>query len=362
MSEPINSADFVRWLRQENERLTAALAGPPAEAPTEAAIEQAILAAVAGMSGFNFELMSLAERDRHEAAVIAEAMDEYRLSLRAVPRPAAGPTPNPAPVPFVPTRSGEEPRPVTVHWPAPAGAGAPTERAYRAALAWFEKIGQPMGTTLTYDLVDTVLRSAAVPPGVARGEPEESPWTEAIENLIWAAEELRDQATSAASFWEEYVGPGEKDHPSDQCFRELRDLAEINSAIEDVRAAVASRLAGEPPDELTRIKTLINSPITDDFDMGVPLEAAHQVERWGTAHDSGKEPQDWFWLVGYLAGKCLRAHIDGNAEKALHHTISTAAVLRNWHRAIRGVNDMRPGIDGELAARGRPPAGEPEAG
>jgi len=96
--------------------------------------------------------------------------------------------------------------------------------------------------------------------------------------------------------------------------------------------------------ETERLRALINSPITEDFDYGVPLEATHQVERWGTAHDAGKGPEDWFWLVGYLAGKCLRAHLDGDTEKALHHTISTAAALRNWHRAIKGANDMRPAL------------------
>ena len=29
------------------------------------------------------------------------------------------------------------------------------------------------------------------------------------------------------------------------------------------------------------------------------------------------------------------AHLAGNKEKALHHTISTAAVLSHWHDAIQ---------------------------
>lgn len=86
-------------------------------------------------------------------------------------------------------------------------------------------------------------------------------------------------------------------------------------------------------------------PETEDFFKGVPLEAAHQRARWSNEHDSGKAPADWFWLVGYLAGKCLAAHVAGDSEKALHHTISTAAALANWHMAIKGAGSMRPGIE-----------------
>ena len=86
--------------------------------------------------------------------------------------------------------------------------------------------------------------------------------------------------------------------------------------------------------EAKRLDTLINNPHTDDFLESVRLEAAHQCERWGG--DGGKEPMDWFWLIGYLAGKCLAAHIKGDRDKALHHTISSAAALMNWHAAIKG--------------------------
>lgn len=97
-------------------------------------------------------------------------------------------------------------------------------------------------------------------------------------------------------------------------------------------------------DERDRLRALINSPITLDFLTGTANEITHQVERWGTVHDRAKEPADWFWLVGYLAGKVLRAHVDGDTEKALHHTISTAAALGNWHAHIRlGTSEMQPG-------------------
>jgi hypothetical protein len=91
---------------------------------------------------------------------------------------------------------------------------------------------------------------------------------------------------------------------------------------------------------------VINSPETADFMAGVPLEAAHQRDRWGAEHDAGKAPLDWFWLIGYLAQKAATAQIAGDTNKALHHTISTAAALANWHAAISGTDTrMRPGID-----------------
>lgn len=79
---------------------------------------------------------------------------------------------------------------------------------------------------------------------------------------------------------------------------------------------------------------LVNNPHTAEFLEAVKLEAAHQRDRWGDAHDRGKSAENWFWLVGYLAGKCLRACITGDKEKALHHTISSAAALANWFEAI----------------------------
>ena len=104
--------------------------------------------------------------------------------------------------------------------------------------------------------------------------------------------------------------------------------------------------------EYERLKALLNTPEIEDFDKAVPLEAVHQIEQWGAAHDAGKNPEDWFWLVGYLAGKALAAQKAGDTEKAKHHCISTAAALRNWHAHIRsGQSFMRPGIaEGERKA------------
>jgi hypothetical protein len=85
--------------------------------------------------------------------------------------------------------------------------------------------------------------------------------------------------------------------------------------------------------ELERLNAIINTPHTDDFLKSVSIEAEHQRRRWD---DSGKTPADWFWLVGYLAGKALNALIAGDQDKAKHHVITTAAALANWHLVLRG--------------------------
>lgn len=98
--------------------------------------------------------------------------------------------------------------------------------------------------------------------------------------------------------------------------------------------------------EVIGLKAVLNTPEIEDFDKAVPLEAAHQVIRWGVEHDGGKNPEDWFWLLGFLAGKALASAKAGDLEKAKHHCISSAAVLRNWHAHIRtGKSKMRPGIE-----------------
>lgn len=97
--------------------------------------------------------------------------------------------------------------------------------------------------------------------------------------------------------------------------------------------------------EVEDLRAQLNTPELHDFATGVISEAQHQRARWGSDHDAGKEPHDWFWLLGYLAGKALSAHQNGNPDKALHHTISSAAALANWHAAILGKTNMRPGID-----------------
>jgi hypothetical protein len=97
--------------------------------------------------------------------------------------------------------------------------------------------------------------------------------------------------------------------------------------------------------EIARLNAIINTPHTDDFLQAVSIEAEHQRQRWGTEDRAGKSPSDWFWLVGYLAGKALHASIAGDTEKAKHHIITTAAALANWHLFMFGKTDMRPGVE-----------------
>ena len=85
--------------------------------------------------------------------------------------------------------------------------------------------------------------------------------------------------------------------------------------------------------EVKRLTKIINTPLYEEFVEAIKAEAAHQVWRW-QKQDDEKEPQEWFWLIGFLSGKALRAHIDGDRRKALHHTISSAAALMQWHNAI----------------------------
>lgn len=121
----------------------------------------------------------------------------------------------------------------------------------------------------------------------------------------------------------------------------LRDLRTLAA---DMRAnGVLSGLAvvNASIKEIERLCGLFNTPHTDEFLKAVELEALHQRERWAAEHDAGKTDADWFWLIGYLAGKALN-----KPEKQLHHIITTAAACLNWHAGKTGTDTrMRPGTD-----------------
>ena len=120
--------------------------------------------------------------------------------------------------------------------------------------------------------------------------------------------------------------------------RRMREaVAEKNRALRERDEAVS---------EHRRLLDEINSPHTSDFLSAVNFEAVHQRERWGAEHDAGKEPQAWYWLLGYLSGKALAAGIKGDQDKMLHHIVSSAAALLNWHAHATGESTrMRPGIN-----------------
>src|ERR1700761_1481174 len=121
-------------------------------------------------------------------------------------------------------------------------------------------------------------------------------------------------------------------------------LAEMDPEAERIVVSIAMDDAGLAHDAERRFRALLsevetlraqlNTPEIHDFTSGVILEAQHQRARWGSEHDSGKDPQVWFWLLGYLGGQALKAALTGDHDKALHHCISSAAVLANWHAAL----------------------------
>lgn len=131
-------------------------------------------------------------------------------------------------------------------------------------------------------------------------------------------------------------------------------LQRIDSAIERITTGQgAMRVPPDPTDpdmvlsdcrrELERLQAVINTPQSGDFLRAVSIEAEHQRQRWGADTDAGKTPADWFWLIGYLGGKSLHAHAAGDMAKAEHHVITAAAACANWHLAMMGGTNMRPG-------------------
>ncbi len=116
--------------------------------------------------------------------------------------------------------------------------------------------------------------------------------------------------------------------------------------VELARISILETERDEARANLSEASKAWDGPDTSDFLEGTRLEAAHQIARWGVSHDAGKTAWDWFWLVGYLVQKAAVAAVEGDTEKAKHHTISTAATLLNWYSQLGGsATQMRPGID-----------------
>lgn len=123
--------------------------------------------------------------------------------------------------------------------------------------------------------------------------------------------------------------------------------------------------------ERDRLLALVNTPELVNFPKAVHLEAAHQLDRWGTEDRRGKEANDWFWLVGHLASRALEHHkeaerlvsqrhslffdqISYHREKAVHHCITAAAALNHWHASMLGKKTaMQPGHAPAIAAASR---------
>lgn len=160
---------------------------------------------------------------------------------------------------------------------------------------------------------------------------------EAVESVI-----LRALATLSDAHTRELAAKDANVTKLAQGFNEVLALKDVEiSALRAENSRLTAELA-QVRAERDRLHALVNSPELIDFQKAVVLEAAHQRERWGSDHDAGKTEADWFWLLGYVAGKAL-----SKPEKRLHHIITTAAVCANWHAATMGLTDMRPGISEE---------------
>ncbi len=92
--------------------------------------------------------------------------------------------------------------------------------------------------------------------------------------------------------------------------------------------------------EVYRLSGLINTPSIHPFLESVKMEAAHQLEH-RNMDDKMKTPFDWFWTCGYLCQKAASAAVAGDSDKALHHTISTAALMANWYNHLKDVADSK---------------------
>lgn len=129
--------------------------------------------------------------------------------------------------------------------------------------------------------------------------------------------------------------------------KKLRDAADFMQQA----SGVEPTWLREAADEIECLRALISRPYVGAWLDEILIEAAHQRDRWGNNHDQRKQPEDWFWLIGYLAGKALAAHKAGDDAKARHHTVSTGAVLAHWAAAIDGNEGVfRPGLGIEKIA------------
>ena len=150
-----------------------------------------------------------------------------------------------------------------------------------------------------------------------------------------------------------------------------RDLSVERGMEHPLMWLVSSALVGEghPPletlekmvKEMERMQSLFASRVFWNFVDGLEREAAEEMGRSRSAPDQEWQKEDWFWLIGWVVGKALQAHIRGDCEKALHHTVSSAAVLINWQAAFiargegtkaecsdaAGATEQRPGVGPE---------------
>lgn len=81
------------------------------------------------------------------------------------------------------------------------------------------------------------------------------------------------------------------------------------------------------------LEDLLHSMPIMNFLEAVQIEAGYQKIIW-PEQDKTKSAWDWFWALGYLSGKALAAEKANDKVKYLHHLVTSAALLANWHEAV----------------------------
>lgn len=107
---------------------------------------------------------------------------------------------------------------------------------------------------------------------------------------------------------------------------ENRELRFVLAKLRQDYAASELMLEGARQ-ERDDLRALLNAPETRDFVEAVKREAAHQ--RTLDHRDETKTDAEWMWTVGWLIAKAVHAT---TLEKRLHHLVTSAAALANWHR------------------------------
>jgi len=92
-------------------------------------------------------------------------------------------------------------------------------------------------------------------------------------------------------------------------------------------------------EELEGLKKILGSPEINEFWEGVRREAAYQRDHWGEKHDLEKSDADFYWTLGWLAGKAVNDPHDEEdtrtpLERKLHRIMTAAALASNWHAVV----------------------------
>jgi hypothetical protein len=117
-------------------------------------------------------------------------------------------------------------------------------------------------------------------------------------------------------------------------------LREIASELVGEGCEMEGTVCHDAADTIEQLSSILNTPVVEPFLHAAIAEAAHQRKRWGDQHDESKDAFDWYWTLGYLSAKAARAHNDKDYTKALHHTVTAAALLAHWHRLIVKARDI----------------------